>query len=318
MMRRLLKGAAVLFAVMWCMGTALPAHASGNPSVVLESEGVNVKKNTLKVQCSVENMDQATNGKIRVTYDADKLRLLENQTGSAIEDSDALCEVNDCLTGNKKEGEIVYAFASAKRLPSEGCLASLNFAVSDKLAEGDEIKLAVSVDKLAGDTGELPAENKNLTVKFKKDDQNNNNNNNSNNDNDNNGGKRPGISNSNPSGSSSISESGSGSGGTGSSSRLTSNSGSSSRNSIKSSKAETASKRSKDNDSKQITSRKEGEEGTDSGEEEELKNSADNQVPLAGMDSESSGGWMLPVIILIIAAVIFFIYKKKKGANRES
>lgn len=158
--------AALVLILMWCIGWTIPAYASGNPSVALESAGMDAAGKTLWVNCNLERMDTVTNGKVRITYDGNKLKLLENQKGGAL--SNGMCEVNDCLTGNKEEGEIVLAFASSEELSAKGCLANMKFSVADAAADGEEVKLKIAVEKMAGEKGDIPAEKKDLTVKIKK------------------------------------------------------------------------------------------------------------------------------------------------------
>lgn len=327
-MKRLIKSAAVMLAMIWCIGQAFPVYASGNPSVVLESDGADMKNRTLRVECNMKNAAQVTNGKVRVTYDAGRLKLLENQPGSLFADSDALCEVNDCLTGNKKEGEIVFAFASAKKLAAEGSLADMSFALSDQASEGDEIKLKVTVEKIAGEEGDLPSESKGLTVKLKKDDPGNNNNNNNNNNNggsgDNNGnngggnngaGERPGITGGSQSGTSGV-RGGSTAGIAGSRTRTGGDNGSSADSSIKSSRSSSEKDKEKDKEDRKNSDGKDTEDTASP--EEQLTAASDGQVPMAGPGNGGSYWWILPLIVLVAVAAFFAGKRQQKGKETEN
>lgn len=323
--KRLIKNVAAALTIIGCMIQALPVYASGNPSVVLNNAGSDMKERTLQVECNMANMDQVTNGKLRVTYDADKLKLLENQVGNIISGSDALCEINDCLTGNKKEGEIVFAFASAEVLPAEGCLANMKFSIADGVEAQEKVNISVSVENMAGNEGYVSAESRNLTVTIEKDSQSSDENNEGddtpggNNTPGGNGGsqsQRPGITGG--------SQTGSGNRGGNLSSNLTGSRESfddafesSARSSIKRSSGEP------DQDSADIeepTSISEsGDEEEDSASESELQASEDETVPKAGLFSEdglngSNLYWL--VIPIVVLAVVFAIIVYKKKAEK--
>ena len=78
-----------------------------------------------KVTCAISGDAKITNGKIRVTYDGSKLKLVSAAAGSLI--SNALPSINDPLTGNKQEGEVVLVFASARRWMQMANCYSLRF-----------------------------------------------------------------------------------------------------------------------------------------------------------------------------------------------
>lgn len=333
--KKLRKSAAAALTLIWCMMQALPVYASGNPSVVLNSAGADMKERTLLVECNMTNMDQVTNGKLRVTYDAGKLRLLENQEGNIISDSDALCEINDCLTGNKEEGEIVFAFASAEELPAEGCLAKMKFSVTDEAAVQEKVKISVSVENMAGNEGNVNAKSRDLTVTIKKDSQSGNENNGGNGEPGNNhggnlsssitGGGDSSDDGSGSSGKSSItggrdsSDDGSGSSEkssiAGSRNSSDNGSGSSGKSSIKSGRSSTES----DQDSAKIKKRKSTSESGD-GKEDSVSDDErriqikDKNVPKAGLNEDN---WYWLIIPIVVLAVVFgIVYKKSRKVSR--
>lgn len=110
--------------------------------------------------CKMENGNAITSGKLRIAYDAKQLKLVKTEAGEAL--SGALCEINDCLTGNKAEGEIVVAFASSETI-SDGNLVKLSFEKQEGVTETDKITINVKAENVAGDNGEVDVTTKNLT-----------------------------------------------------------------------------------------------------------------------------------------------------------
>lgn len=325
--KKLRKNVAAALTMIVCMIQALPVYASGNPLVVLHNAGVDMKERTLQVECNMTNMDQVTNGKLRVIYDADKLRLLENQAGNIVADADALCEINDCLTGNKEEGEIVFAFASAEELPTEGCLANMKFAVADGVEAQEKVEISVFVENMAGNGGNVNASGRNLTVTIAEESQSGNENNEGDDNPDSNGGsqsRRPGITGS--------SQSGSGNRGGNLSSNITgsrgssgSSSGSSARSSIKSGTGS----RGSDQDSAETVKEEnifesgDGKEDSASDDESRLQTDKDENVPKTGLFggdrwNEDNLYWlMIPIAVLAVVFAVI-VYKKKQKSRVDS
>lgn len=311
--KKWIKSAAAVLTMIWCMIQALPVYASGNPSVVLENAGIDMKKRILQVECNMTNMDRVTNGKLRVTYDAGKIKLIENQAGNIISDSDALCEINDCLTGNKEEGEIVFAFASATELPSEGCFANMKFSIDDGVAAQEKVKVSVFVESLAGNEGNVEAENKNLTVTIK----NNNQGNDGEDDNPGDSGnqennERPGITGSGRTGSGGSRKDGSSGNITGSREKSSNVGSSSSRSSIKSKRSDEESDQDSD-----TSENGNGKESSASDDERRVQVSGDEKVPKAGLNEDDSHWLVIPIVVLV---VIFasIVYKKKQKSKVDS
>lgn len=145
------------------MCQAVPVLAAENANISLKAEKDSQKDGQLTVSCLVDQGDQITNGKLRIYYDAEKVSLLSSSASEVL--SDALCEINDCISGNKPEGELVAAFAASKNLPSGGKMLELKFQLNDGVSEGDEIRFEVRVEKLAGDGGDVQAEDSELIYK---------------------------------------------------------------------------------------------------------------------------------------------------------
>lgn len=134
----------------------LPVQAAEAAKVYMKADDYNADAGTLKVSCVLENGKDITNGKLRFYYDSDKLTLTGTEAGDAL--TDAMTEVNDCLTGNKEEGEIVGVFASAQNISADGTLFTMQFDLKDGVKEGDEINFEIKNEKLAGDAGDVTAE----------------------------------------------------------------------------------------------------------------------------------------------------------------
>jgi hypothetical protein len=126
-------------------------QAAENPKVFMDVQEYKKEDKSLQVSCKMEKGDDVTNGKLRVFYDAEKLTLVSSETGEAL--SKGMLEVNDCLTGNKAEGEMVLAFASAQAVAAEGSLLDISFKLKDDVKEGDKITFQVESEKLAGEGG---------------------------------------------------------------------------------------------------------------------------------------------------------------------
>lgn len=92
--------------------------AAGAATVTVKGDTLNENSTDWKVTCAISGDAKITNGKIRVTYDGSKLKLVSAAAGSLI--SNALPSINDPLTGNKQEGEVVLVFASASEMDANG------------------------------------------------------------------------------------------------------------------------------------------------------------------------------------------------------
>ncbi len=142
---------------MLCMSAllfvqAMPVWAAGGTEIAL-NPGKAQEGSQVQVACEITNAQEVTNGKIRIHYDASKLVLTADSAGGAL--SGALCEVNDCLTGNKEEGEIVAAFASSTPLAEDGSLLDMTFQLADGVKAGDTADIQVDIEELAGDSGNI-------------------------------------------------------------------------------------------------------------------------------------------------------------------
>lgn len=142
---------------MLCMSAllfvqAMPVWAAGGTEIAL-NPGKAQEGSQVQVNCEITDAQEVTNGKIRIHYDASKLVLTADSAGGAL--SGALCEINDCLTGNKDEGEIVAAFASSAPLSEDGSLIDMTFQLAEGVKAGDAADIRVDIEELAGDSGNI-------------------------------------------------------------------------------------------------------------------------------------------------------------------
>ncbi|MGN0294181.1 MAG: hypothetical protein ACI4D3_09290 [Lachnospiraceae bacterium] len=165
-MKNIFRKLTVLVAIVLCFAQTCQVYAAENSKITLENQEIDTEKGTMQVNCAISGADQVTNGKLRILYDGSQLHLKANEKGDIV--SNALCELNDCINGNKEEGEIVIAFASAGGLPAEGYLTNMTFELDENVKADDVIKITVAVEKLAGNNGDLPVEKKDLSVSVSK------------------------------------------------------------------------------------------------------------------------------------------------------
>lgn len=160
-MKARMKAALSLLSVMFML-ISVPVMASEKPELYLQAEYVQDSDKEIQVECKIKNGDSVSNGKIRVLYDADKAELKSSGAGDALEG--AMCEINDCLKGNKEAGELVAAFASSEKIKKEGSVLSMKFQVKDGVKDGDKISFTLKPEKLAGESGDFTE--KEVTMKF--------------------------------------------------------------------------------------------------------------------------------------------------------
>lgn len=99
----------------------------------------------VQATCEAQNAGKLTNGKIRIKYDADKLKLERSEVGAALEGF--MCQINDCIQGTKEEGEVVLAFASSEEREVNGSMIQFTFSMK-KDTVLDSTALTVTVEEL--------------------------------------------------------------------------------------------------------------------------------------------------------------------------
>lgn len=145
-MKKLLCAVFVMAAGFFCMGNGV--LAAGSAEVAIKGESFQEGTDTWNVTCEIDGDTKITNGKIRVTYDSSQLKLKSSGAGSAL--SGAMTNINDPVSGNKEEGEIVLAFASASDLDAKGTLMELSFEVLSQVKTDDEVTVSVKTEELMG------------------------------------------------------------------------------------------------------------------------------------------------------------------------
>ena len=148
---RLKAAAGALVAAL--MIQAIPVLASETATVQMQADSYSSADRTLAVSCMLENGENVTNGKLRFHYDPEQLTLTETGNGTVMDG--AMTVINDCLTGNREEGEIIVAFASANNISPDGSMVTMKFSVNESVQAGDQIPFDVSVEKLAGNNGDV-------------------------------------------------------------------------------------------------------------------------------------------------------------------
>lgn len=141
----------ILASALFLILQSIPVFAAED-RIRLRTDGLKQGDTQLEVSCQAASPETISNGKIRIKYDSSLLVLKENTAGKALES--IMYQINDCLTGNKEEGEIVLAFASSTALFQEGSLLDMKFQVSDSLKSGDTIHMEAVVEELSQSQGE--------------------------------------------------------------------------------------------------------------------------------------------------------------------
>lgn len=138
---------ALLF--MLCMNFCVASAAQGGEIYL------NVKKartGIVTVACEMQGSEELTNGKIRIRYAAEKLKLERSEQGSAI--SGFMTQINDPIQGIKEEGEIVFVFAASDAKKIEGSMLNLTFSMKDDVALSGE-DFSISVEEMSNGATKL-------------------------------------------------------------------------------------------------------------------------------------------------------------------
>lgn len=151
-----IKLAAALCISLLVLLYASSVLAAEGTEITLQAECAEEGGGQIQLACQITGSGNVTNGKLRIRYDSSKVSLTASSAGSVL--SGALCEINDCLTGNKPEGEIVAAFASSGSIYDEGTLVDMTFQVSREIKAGDTIDFSVDPEELSGDKGDISLE----------------------------------------------------------------------------------------------------------------------------------------------------------------
>ena len=137
---------AVLVMAAGLFGMRNEALAAGNAEVAVKGTAFEAGTASWQVTCEINSDTKITNGKIRITYDSSQLKLTASGAGAVL--NGALTNINDPVSGNKAEGELVLAFASSSELEGKGTLLELNFQVLGQVKAGDLVAVNVRTEEL--------------------------------------------------------------------------------------------------------------------------------------------------------------------------
>lgn len=151
-MRKGKKRMITMLTSLLLLAQTMPVMAAEKQAVILKAKQ-NSNEKQIEVICGTEQGNEITNGKLRIFYDEDKVELISSEVGDALDGG--MCEINDCLTGNKPEGELVAAFASSTNLKEEGSLLNLKFQLKSGVEKDSEVLFQVKPEKLAGEGGDV-------------------------------------------------------------------------------------------------------------------------------------------------------------------
>lgn len=138
------------------------AEAASDVTVSIKSEALQEGMDNWKVSCEFTGSGKVTNGKVRITYDSKQLKLVSSEAGEIMKSISP--SINDPIQGNKEEGEIVFAFASATEFEIGGSALDMVFALNDSVKNGDAVEIKVAVEELGSDSGEPECKEEPLSI----------------------------------------------------------------------------------------------------------------------------------------------------------
>lgn len=127
-------------------------QAASSSTFSIESKKIGKEDKKITTECKVSDAGTVTNGKFRITYDPQKLTLEEAAAGDGL--TDTMVQINDPVTGNKQEGEIVFVFAAAQPVSIDGTLLKMNFN-NKGLKDGESTDVQISVEEFASESEDL-------------------------------------------------------------------------------------------------------------------------------------------------------------------
>lgn len=163
-MKKVRKLSSIAAALLLVLSSALSVYAEGTAAAAVLAPEIWAGASKAAAFCQITGAGDVTNGKLRITYDSSVLSLESAVKGSAL--SGAMVQINDPVNGNKPEGEIVLAFASAEAFAPEGSLLDMTFQ-NTGLQPGDSTDIEVKVEELASDGAVVETENGTGTIYMK-------------------------------------------------------------------------------------------------------------------------------------------------------
>lgn len=117
--------------------------AADTDEISVEASAPSANESGWSVVLKLSGSESVSNGKIRISYDASQLSLKTDEAGDLLKDSAVV--INDCLEGNKDEGEIVLVFASSGTIDASGTLLTMTFDV--KAEDGSTIQITPEIEE---------------------------------------------------------------------------------------------------------------------------------------------------------------------------
>lgn len=152
----------IIMLAVCLLGRKENVSAAGMAEMAVKGEAFSKGTKEWSVTCELNSSTPVTNGKVRITYDGSKLKLVSSEAGALLKG--ALPEINDPISGNKEEGEVVLVFASSGQIDAKGVLLNLKFQVMDAVSDGDEIQVSVKTEELI--SGSEGVETKDIPLAF--------------------------------------------------------------------------------------------------------------------------------------------------------
>jgi len=153
---------AIIILAVCLLGRKENVSAAGTAEMAVRGEAFSKGTKEWSVTCEMNSSVPVTNGKVRITYDGSRLKLISSEAGALLKG--ALPEINDPVSGNKEEGEVVLVFASTGQIDAKGVLLNLKFQVMDTVSDGDEIQVSVKTEELINGGGSV--ETKDVPLAF--------------------------------------------------------------------------------------------------------------------------------------------------------
>lgn len=154
-----MKKVRILLLTMLCCMLCAAGVQAGNGQGTVYLRSIENSGNSLRVICGMEGIESFTNGKLRIRYDASQVKLLETEKGELLDGF--VTAVNDPVTGNRQEGEVILAFASEESAVGNGTLLTLHFEKAES-ANGKPMDVAIQVEELASESGKITPKEESL------------------------------------------------------------------------------------------------------------------------------------------------------------
>lgn len=141
-----------LLSLLFSLFLTTSVQAASSTMFSVESKKIGTEDKKITTECKASDAGSVTNGKFRITYDPQKLTLEEAAAGDGL--ADTMVQINDPVTGNKQEGEIVFVFAAAQPVSIDGTLLKMSFN-NKGLKDGESTEIQLAVEEFASESEDL-------------------------------------------------------------------------------------------------------------------------------------------------------------------